>query len=157
MPYCKYCGAPHDDDAAFCTECGKPITRKAPPVPETVEVTHVDGGERPYIPGDPIPPEMEKQVKESWSKVQSYTLSIALLKQLFRTNPGVFDEEDWKKAEAALAEKYGLTEISIFRQRETPDFEPEEKPTQPQHRRNKSYTKRDTEYWAKFEKPKEEE
>ena len=25
MYYCKYCGAEHDEDAAFCVECGKPI------------------------------------------------------------------------------------------------------------------------------------
>ena len=36
MPFCKYCGSKHDADAVFCTECGKPIVKKAVPVAENV-------------------------------------------------------------------------------------------------------------------------
>ena len=36
MPFCKYCGSEHDADAFFCTECGKPIVKKAVPVAENV-------------------------------------------------------------------------------------------------------------------------
>ena len=36
MPFCKYCGSEHDADAVFCTECGKPIVKKAVPVAENV-------------------------------------------------------------------------------------------------------------------------
>ena len=35
MPFCKYCGSAHDDDAVFCTECGKPIAKKAEPVADS--------------------------------------------------------------------------------------------------------------------------
>lgn len=146
MPFCKYCGSPHDDDAVFCTECGRPIVKKAVPsekavceVPlatETEEVIHIENVEQPYHPGDPITPKMEEKIQSYQEKVTQYTLSLTVFKQVFRERPDLFGEEEWKQAEAFLAEKYGLSEISIFRQKELPDFEAERKATPPAQRRN---------------------
>lgn len=166
MPFCKYCGSAHDADAVFCTECGKPISKKtAPPAKSIVEVPQaaepeeiirVEDGEQPYLPGDPIPPEMEARINAHREKVAQYTLSLAVFMQLWRDRPDLFGEEEWKKAEAVLAEKYGLPDNSIFRQREFPDFETERKATPAPRRKNNSYTKRNTEYWSRFDKTEDE-
>ena len=29
--YCQYCGSPLTDEDLFCSVCGKPVVRKAPP------------------------------------------------------------------------------------------------------------------------------
>ena len=161
MPYCKYCGSEHDADAVFCTECGKPILKKAvvaektvqevPVAAKTEEIIRVEDGERPYLPGDPITPEMEAEMQAYRAKVAQYRLSLTVFKQLFRDHPDLFGEEEWRLAESALAEKYGLSDISIFRQRELPDFAAEREGAAPTHRRNATYTKRDTEYWSQFD------
>ena len=85
----------------------------------------VDDGVQPYRPGDPIPPEMEARVNAYREKVAQYTLSLSVFKQLFRESPDLFGEEEWKQAEAVLAEKYGLPDNSIFRQKELPVFKTE--------------------------------
>ena len=161
MPFCKYCGSEHDDDALFCTECGKQIVRNAAPTEKTIrevpqvtkneEIIRVDDGERPYLPGDPITPEMEDEMQAYRDKVAQYTLSLAVFKQLFRDHPDLFGEEEWRLTESTLAKKYGLSDISIFRQKELPDFAAEEIPSKPAPRRNATYTKRDTVYWSQFE------
>ena len=166
MPFCKYCGSAHDADAVFCTECGKPISKKtAPPekniveVPltsEAEEIIHVDDGERPYLPGDPITPEMKARMDAYQEKVMQYTISLSVFKQLWRDRPDLFGEEEWKKAEAVLAEKYGLPDNSIYRQREFPDFEAERKAVATPRRKNSSYTKRDAKYWSQFDKTEDE-
>ena len=166
MPFCKYCGSTHDSDAVFCTECGKPISTKAapptksiaevPPVAKPPETIRVEDGERPYLPGDPITPEMEESMQAYRAKVAQYTISLSVFKQLFRDRPDLFGEEEWKKAESVLAKKYGLPDNSIFRQKELPDFEAERKAAPPTHRRNGSYTKRKTEYWSQLTKEKAE-
>lgn len=52
MPYCKYCGAAHDADALFCTECGKSITKKktAAPKKPVKPVEIVEGSRRDIVP-----------------------------------------------------------------------------------------------------------
>ena len=72
MPYCKYCGAEHDADAAFCTECGKPIKprKKQPPEPKPED-------EKKPIPGFPEPADdsereifarMKQEKRRLWGK-----------------------------------------------------------------------------------------
>ena len=166
MPFCKYCGSAHDADAVFCTECGKPISKKptlpaksiveVPIVAESEEIIRVEDGERPYLPGDPITPEMEKRIKEYESRVAQYTISITTIKPLFRDKPELFGEEEWQLVEMAFAKKYGLSDLSLFRQRELPDFEAEKKAASPAHRRNATYTKRKTEYWSQFDKTEDD-
>lgn len=166
VPFCKYCGSAHDADAIFCTECGKQISPKtAPPTKSVVEVPlsvetedtiRVEDGERPYLPGDPITPEMKARVIAYNERVAQYTLSLTVFKQLFRENPDLFGEEEWKQAEAMLAEKYGLSDLSLYRQKELPDFEAERKAAPAPHRRNNSYTKRKTEYWSQFDKTEDD-
>lgn len=167
MPFCKYCGSAHDADAAFCTECGKPITHKAVPAEEMnaevsvavepSEIIRVEDADRPYIPGDPITPEMQARIDAYQERVTKYTISLTVFKQLWRDRSDLFGEEEWKKAEAALAEKYGLPDNSIFRQRAFPDFEAERNATTTvQHRKNGSYTKRNAEYWSQFDKTEDD-
>ena len=136
MPFCKYCGCAHDADAAFCTECGKPIAKKtAPPkktkvdVPRAVEreeTIRVEDAKRPHIPGDPITPEMQERLNAYQEKVFKYTCVLAVLKPLFRDKPELFGEAEWKMVEEALAQKYDLPENSVLRQRELPNFSKEE-------------------------------
>ena len=131
MSLCKYCGATYDADAVFCSKCGKPITNKldSPAAPSPSgrqrELSGVDGTERPYLPGDPITPEMEARVAALRERVAQYTVSLSVIRELFRTHPDHFGEEEWKIAENLLAEKYNLSDISIFRQKELPCFEKE--------------------------------
>lgn len=94
---------------------------------------------------------MEAEMQAHRAKVAQYTISLSVFKQLFRDHPDLFGEEEWRLTESALAEKYGLSDISIFRQRELPDFAAEEKAGKPAHRRNATYTKRNTDYWSQFD------
>ena len=80
-----------------------------------------------------------------------YRLSLSVFKQLFREHPDLFGEEEWRLAEGALAEKYGLSDISIFPQKELPAFAAEQNASTPTHRRNATYTKRNTDYWSQFD------
>ena len=84
MPFCKYCGSRHDDNAVFCTNCGKQIAEKAV-LPErsihevslataTEELIRIEDAERPYLPGDPITPEMQERIDAHREKVAQYTL-----------------------------------------------------------------------------------
>ena len=34
MPFCKFCGTELDEDAVFCTNCGKPLNQKINAKPE---------------------------------------------------------------------------------------------------------------------------
>lgn len=166
MPFCKYCGSAYDADAVFCTECGKPISKKTAPPKKSIaeapwiakpeEIIRVEDGERPYLPGDPITPEMQARLDAYQARVTQYTISLSVIKQLFRKHPDLFGEEEWKKTEAALAEKYELPDISIFRQKEFPNFEAEQTAAPSTHRRNGSYTKRKTEYWSQFDKTEDD-
>lgn len=174
MPFCKYCGTAHDSDAVFCTECGRQIVKKktqpkkaaqpkaeiheVPLAVEADEIIRVDDAPRPYIPGDPIPPEMHERTQKYMFNVGLYLTSLNVFKKLFRDSPDLFGAEEWKQMEEVLAEKYGLSDLSLFRVKELPDFEAEKAQTQPTtQRRNSKYTKRDTEYWSKFDKKKDNE
>ena len=115
------------------------------------EIIRVEDGERPYLPGDPITPEMEEEMQAYRARVAQYTISLSVFKQLFRDHPALFGEEEWRLAEGALAEKYGLSDISIFRQKELPNFAAEQNTSNPAHRCNATYTKRNSEYWSQFD------
>ena len=93
---------------------------------------------------------MEAEMQAYRARVAQYTISLTVFKQLFRERPDLFGEEEWRLTESALAEKYGLSDIGIFRQRELPDFAAEEKAGKPAHRRNATYTKRNTDYWSQL-------
>ena len=105
---------------------------------ESEDIIRVENGERPYLPGDPITPEMKARIVEYRERVAQYTLSLTVFKQLFKENPDLFGEEEWKQAETLLAENYGLSDLSLYRQKELPDFESERKTSPTSHRRNKS-------------------
>ena len=66
-----------------------------------------------------------------------------------------YDLELWAEMEEVMRKKYEISEISLFR-----FLKPERREPvlpQPERRRNRSYNKKNTEYWEKFEKkPKEE-
>ena len=94
---------------------------------------------------------MEAEMQAYRAKVAQYTISLTVFKQPFRDHPDLFGEEEWRLAESALAEKYGLSDIGIFRQRELPDFAAEDKAATLTHRRNATYTKRNSEYWSQFD------
>ena len=56
----------------------------------------------------------------------------------------------WAEMEAVMRKKYDIPEISIYR-----FLKPERREQiKPQDRHNRPYTKKDTEYWAKFERKK---
>ena len=171
MPFCKYCGATHDADAVFCTDCGKEIVKRktqskqavqfkaevheVPLTAESDEMIRVDDGSRPYIPGDPITPEMHERTQKYMYNVGLYLTSLNVFKRLFRDSPEFFGEEEWALMETMLAEKYGLSDLSLFREKELPDFAAEQLQSQPAtQKRNAKYTKRNTEYWSKFDKKK---
>ena len=91
---------------------------ESPLVAKRRELSNIDQGEQPYLPGGPITPEMQARVDKLTERVAQYTISLAVFKQLFKDRPDLFGEEEWKKAEAVLAEKYGLPDNSIFRQKD---------------------------------------
>ena len=64
MYYCKYCGSEHDEDAAFCVECGKPIKpRKRKQSESKNEATKVP------IPQFPEP--IDESERELYAKMAS--------------------------------------------------------------------------------------
>lgn len=163
MPFCKYCGSAHDADAAFCTECGKPITRKSsPPKKEKIEVLpkaepnetiRAEGVDRDYVLGYATTPEKEEQLKEYWDRIRLYTVCLLVWKPIFREHSEWLGEEEYKKIEEYLAQTYDIPHNSVFRIEELSDFLREQQDTPPAtHRTNGTYTKRNKEYWSKFEK-----
>lgn len=155
MPYCKYCGSAVDSDAVFCVECGKRI--KEIPVP----VQSVHPAEQEVIVtvrGDTIPTEElihtdPEKVKAYMDRVTKYRISMTMLNQFYNTLDGWsdYDLEMWAEMEAVMRKKYDIPEISIYR-----FLKPERRePLTTERRRNRSYTKKDSEYWSQFERKKE--
>lgn len=159
MPYCKYCGSVVDSDAIFCSECGKRIAAKAPQAkevakePERVETTTARGG---TINAEDVLRSDPERVQAYMERVARYRMSMAMLNQFYNQKEG-WDEYDlqmWAEMEEVMRKKYEISEISIFRL-----LQPERKEKvepQPERRRNRSYNKKNTEYWEKFEKKKSE-
>ena len=69
---------------------------------------------------------------------------------LFRS----YDLEMWAEMEEVMRKKYEISEISLFRLLKPERRRPAQ--PQPERRRNKSYNKKNAEYWEKFDKKKTE-
>ena len=154
MTYCKYCGSAVDSDAVFCVECGKRI--KEIPVP--VQSAHSPEQEAIItVRGDTIPAEElmhtdPEKVKAYMDRVTKYRMSMAMLNQFYNTLDewSDYDLEMWDEMETVMRRKYDIPEISIYR-----FLKPERREQiTPQDRHNRPYAKKDTEYWAKFERKK---
>ena len=159
MPYCKYCGSVVDSDAIFCSECGKRIAAKAPQAkevakePEREETTTARGG---TINAEDVLRSDPERVQAYMDRVARYRMSMAMLNQFYNQKEewDEYDLQMWAEMEEVMRKKYEISEISIFRL-----LQPERKEKvepQPERRRNRSYNKKNTEYWEKFEKKKSE-
>lgn len=154
MPYCKYCGNAVDSDAVFCVECGKRIKKLSAPVqsitPAKQEVTVTVRGDT--IPAEELMHTDPEKVNEYMDRVTKYRMSMTMLNQFYNTLDewSDYDLEMWDEMEAVMRKKYDIPEISIYRFLK-PDRREQLKPPAPH---NRSYTKKDTEYWAKFERKK---
>ena len=158
MPYCKYCGSAVDSDAVFCSSCGKQLASKASPAPAAPREP------QPPAPvtkrGDVIPaedlmkPDPEK-VQAYMKKVTGYVMAMSMLNQFYNTLDewSDYDLEMWAEMEEVMRKKYELPEISLYRRLKPERYEKKE--PQPERRRNRTYTKRNTEYWQKYEKKNE--
>ena len=161
MPYCKYCGSVVDSDAIFCSECGKRIAAKALQAkevakePEGVEATTVRGGT--INAEDVLRPDPER-VQAYMDRVARYRMSMTMLNQFYNQKEewDEYDLQMWTEMEEVMRKKYEISEISIFRYMKPERIEKPLVEQQPKRRRNKSYNKKDTEYWEKFEKKNEE-
>ena len=161
MPYCKYCGSVVDSDAVFCTECGKHIGTTMPRVKEEKQeeyqqrvdaVTVRDG----TIAAEDVNKVDEDRVNAYMQRVTRYRIFMCLLNQYYNKKEE-WTERDlkaWAGIEEMMLKRCEIPEISIYRIKAPTRLEPTQ--TQPERRRNRSYNKKDTEYWQKFEKKKEE-
>lgn len=164
MPYCKYCGSAVDSDAIFCTECGKriaaPVAQKkeapqkkdAPQEPQRVETAVVRG--ETINAEDVLRPDPQKTAAYM-QRVARYRMAMLMLNQFYNQKEewDKYDLEMWAEMEEVMRKKYEISEISIFRV-----LQPERKEKvepQPQRRRNRTYTKKNKEYWEKLEKKTE--
>lgn len=155
MPYCKYCGSSVDSDAVFCSECGKRLAPKESPAPaaprETPAVAPVTKrGES--IPVEELMKPNPEKVQAYMERVTGYTLAMTVLNQFYNTLDewSDYDLEMWAEMEEVMRQKYELSEISLYRRLKPERYEKKE--PQPERRRNRTYTKRNTEYWQQFEK-----
>lgn len=157
MPYCKYCGSQIDSDAIFCTQCGKqvvaqvPQVQKAPTKEQKTDPVNVRGGT--IAAEDVLKPDPER-VRAYMDRVAKYRTAMVLLNQFYNKKEE-WDDYDlvmWAEMEEVMRKKYEISENSIFRLLKPARREPVQ--PQPERRRNKSYNKKNTEYWEKFEKKK---
>lgn len=165
MPYCKYCGSVVDSDAIFCSECGKriavPVAQKkeapqkkdTPQEPQRVETAIVRG--ETINAEDVLRPD-PKKTEAYMQRVARYRMSMTMLNQFYNQKEewDEYDLQMWAEMEEVMRKKYEISEISLFRFLKPERVEKTE--PQPERRRNKSYNKKDTEYWSKFEKKQPE-
>lgn len=158
MPYCKYCGSEVDSDSVFCSSCGKRIavpklkTTTVPQEPKTDAPVTVRGEN--IRPEDVLRPDPER-VQAYMDRVARYRMSMTMLNQ-FYNQKDEWDEYDyvmWAEMEEVMRKKYDIPEISIYRFLKPERREQVEPPVE--RRRNRSYNKKNTEYWQQFEKKKE--
>lgn len=159
MPYCKYCGSQNDNDAIFCTQCGKriaaqvPQVQKAPTKEQKIDPVTVRGGT--MAAEDVLKPDTER-VRAYMGRVAKYRTAMVLMNQFYNKKEE-WDDYDlvmWAEMEEVMRKKYDISEISLFRFLKPERREPVQQ--QPERRRNKSYNKKNTEYWEKLEKKKSE-
>lgn len=67
-------------------------------------------------PGKYITPEMRANILSLRLRVAEYTTTMCIVNQFVRENPGLITEAEWHRLEEAIAQKYRLSSISIFRQ-----------------------------------------
>ena len=84
----------------------------------------------------------------------NYTLTMVYMDTMYRN--GLLDDDDYEKCHDAIGEKYGFDRDSLFRWNGPPKEKKEAKPPEEKRRKNKTYTKRNKEYWAKFNHQDEE-
>ena len=154
--YCKYCGSIVDSDAVFCTECGKRIIVKAPQVQEEEQEQRVDAVtvRAGTIAAEDVQKVDEDRVNAYMRRVTRYRIFMCMLNQYYNKKED-WTENDllaWSGIEEAMLKRCELPEISIFRIKEPTRLEPTQ--PQPERRRNRSYNKKNTEYWEQFEKKK---
>ena len=161
MPYCKYCGSIVDSDAVFCTECGKRIGATVPSVKEEkqeeyrqqVDAVTVRGG---TIAAEDVNKVDEDRVNAYMQRVTRYRIFMHMLNQYFNKKEEwtEIDLKSWAGIEEMMLKRCELPEISIFRIMEPTRLQPSQ--PQPERRRNKSYNKKISVYWSKFEKKRED-
>lgn len=126
MLFCKYCGAMQDRDAVFCESCGKQIRSRTKPRRERsrikptrevfilTEANYYENNLR--YPGKYITPEAVAQINSLRVKVAWYTITMCAVNKFARQHPDLMSKDEWRRVEAYIAKKYGLSNISVFRQ-----------------------------------------
>ena len=158
MPYCKYCGSAVDSDAIFCSKCGKRLVTKVPPAPvvapDPQPAEPITKRGDVILAEDLMKPDPEK-VQAYMKKVTGYIMAMSMLNQCYNTLDewSDYDLEMWAEMEEVMRKKYELPEISIYRRLKPERYEKKE--PQPERRRNRTYTKRNAEYWQQFERKNE--
>ena len=88
-------------------------------------------------------------------RVARYRMSMTMFNQIFNQKEE-WDEYDyvmWAEMEEVMRKKYDIPEISIYRFLKPERREPVQPPVE--RRRNRSYNKKNAEYWQQFEKKKD--
>lgn len=126
MPFCKYCGAIQDRDAVFCESCGKQIRSRTKPRRERSRIkpareVFILTEENYYendlrYPGKNITPEAVAQINSLRVKAARYTITMCAVNKFARQHPNLMSKDEWRRVEASIAKKYGLSNISVFRQ-----------------------------------------
>lgn len=71
-----------------------------------------------------LPPQFEipeEQMTELRERIIRYRASMGMVNSMHKQ--GILDDQDYKEAEALMAEKYGLSDKSLYRYREPPKEE----------------------------------
>ena len=145
MPYCKYCGSAVDSDAVFCAECGKRIKETKSPAPvdhpaEREAITTMHGG---TISAEEIMHSDPEKLQAYMDNVVKYRTAMTMLNEFYNTL------DEWTEYDFVMWDD--IPEISIYR-----FLKPERREQVVQERRkNRSYTKKNSAYWAQFEKKDE--
>lgn len=84
----------------------------------------------------------------------NYIITMTHMDMMFRR--GILDKDEYDCCHNIIAEKYGFGTDSWFWWEGAPYKKEENTVPSKKSRRNKSYTKRNKEYWSKFEKKSEE-
>jgi len=159
VPYCKYCGSRIDSDAIFCTQCGKKVVAQVPQlqkaVTENQKIDPVNVHGDMIAAEDVMKPDLEK-TRAYMDRVAKYRTAMTVLNQFYNTKElwTDYDLEMWAEMEEVMRKKYEISEISLFRLLKPERRRPAQ--PQPERRRNKSYNKKNAEYWEKFDKKKTE-
>ncbi|MCH5314561.1 MAG: hypothetical protein J1E81_01510 [Eubacterium sp.] len=80
----------------------------------------------------------------------NYIMTMTHLDMMYRR--GILDKDEYDLCHDKIAEKYGFKDDSIFRWEGAPYRKEKTEPPTKKHRRNRTYTKRNKEYWSEFDK-----